>query len=108
MLEPVLASGRAAGGPDIPFAFSILAVNVVGIVHVKNPIEDTWVEGTAAGVINGTFKLSKDKQEAKLYGGLFRLVIQLNVDERYLRARIDTWRFWDGKWSKGSWAYARW
>tara|TARA_R110002033_G_C3768549_1_gene227965 strand:- start:170 stop:556 length:387 start_codon:yes stop_codon:yes gene_type:complete len=94
---------------DIPFAFSVAAVNIGGIAHIKNPIEDTWIEGAALGVINGSFRLDKNNQSAKLYdptGNLLRLVIELNIPGGYFRARVDT-RRWDGKWNKGSWAYVR-
>tara|TARA_B110000977_G_C10725478_1_gene356920 strand:+ start:102 stop:491 length:390 start_codon:yes stop_codon:yes gene_type:complete len=94
---------------DIPYAFSVGAVNIGGIVHVKNPIEDSSVEGVALGVINGSFRLDKNKQRAKLYdptGSLLRLVVELKIPSSYLRARVDT-RRWDGKWNKGSWAYVR-
>lgn len=94
---------------DIPFVFSVAAVNLAGVVHIENPIEDTWIEGAAIGVVNGTFKLDKNKQSAKLYDptrNLLRLVIELNIPSGYIRARVDT-RRWDGKWNKGSWAYFR-
>lgn len=94
---------------DIPFAFSIVAVNIAGIAHIKNPIEETSIEGAALGAINGSFRLDKNKQRVKLYDptGIFlRLVIELKIPNGYFRARIDT-RKWDGSWNKGSWIYVR-
>ena len=85
------------------------AVNIGGIAHIKNPIEDTSIEGGAIGVINGTFNLDKNRQSPKLYdpsGIVLRLVVELNIPSRYFRARVDT-RRWSGEWNKGSWAYVR-
>ena len=62
-----------------------------------------------AGVINGTFKLNRKKTSAKFYdptGSLLRMVIELNLQKNYLRARVDTRKPFGG-WSKGSWVYAR-
>ncbi|WP_299669433.1 hypothetical protein [uncultured Polaribacter sp.] len=94
---------------DVPFLFTLAAVTIGGIAHIKNPIEETWVEGTAIGIINGSFKLKTDRQRAKLYdptGNLLRLIVELKIASGYFRARIDT-RKWDGSWNKGSWVYIR-
>ena len=94
---------------DIPFGFTVGAATVAGIFHLRDPIEDSSAEGVVAGVINGTFKLNRKKTSAKFYdptGSLLRMVIELNLQKNYLRARVDTRKPFDG-WSKGSWVYAR-
>lgn len=94
---------------DIPFGFTVGAATVAGIFHLRDPIEDSSAEGAVAGVINGTFKLNRKKTSAKFYdptGSLLRMVIELNLQKNYLRARIDTRKLFGG-WSKGSWVYAR-
>ena len=94
---------------DIPFGFTVGAATVAGIFHLRDPIEDSSAEGVVAGVINGTFKLNRKKTSAKFYdptGSLLRMVIELNLQKDYLRARVDTRKPFDG-WSKGSWVYAR-
>ena len=55
------------------------------------------------------FKLNRKKTSAKFYdptGSLLRMVIELNLQKNYLRARVDTRKPFGG-WSKGSWVYAR-
>ena len=94
---------------DIPFGFTVGAATVAGIFHLRDPIEDSSAEGVVAGVINGTFKLNRKKTSAKFYdptGSLLRMVIELNLQKNYLRARVDTRKPFGG-WSKGSWVYAR-
>ncbi|WP_306088536.1 hypothetical protein [Qipengyuania flava] len=94
---------------DIPFGFTVGAATVAGIFHLRDPIEDSSAEGAVAGVINGTFKLNRKKTSAKFYdptGRLLRMVIELNLQKNYLRARVDTRKPFGG-WSKGSWVYAR-
>jgi len=94
---------------DIPFGFTVGAATVAGIFHLRDPIEDSSAEGVVAGVINGTFKLNRKKTSAKFYdptGSLLRMVIELNLQKNYLRARVDTRKLFGG-WSKGSWVYAR-
>lgn len=94
---------------DIPFGFTVGAATVAGIFHLRDPIEDSSAEGAVAGVINGTFKLNRKKTSAKFYdptGSLLRMVIELNQQKNYLRARVDTRKPFGG-WSKGSWVYAR-
>lgn len=94
---------------DIPFGFTVGAATVAGIFHLRDPIEDSSAEGAVAGVINGTFKLNRKKTSAKFYdptGSLLRMVIELNLQKNYLRARVDTRKPFGG-WSKGSWVYAR-
>ena len=94
---------------DIPFGVTVGAATVAGIFHLRDPIEDSSAEGAVAGVINGTFKLNRKKTSAKFYdptGSLLRMVIELNLQKNYLRARVDTRKPFGG-WSKGSWVYAR-
>ena len=94
---------------DIPFGFTVGAATVVGVFQLRDPIENSSAKGAVAGVINGTFRLDKNRTKAKLYdptGNLVRMVIELNFAKSFLRARIDT-RKWDGRWSKGSWVYFR-
>ena len=94
---------------DIPFGFTVGAATGAGIFHLRDPIEDSSAEGAVAGVINGTFKLNRKKTSAKFYdptGSLLRMVIELNLQKNYLRARVDTRKPFGG-WSKGSWVYAR-
>jgi hypothetical protein len=94
---------------DIPFGFTVGAATVAGIFHLRDPIEDSSAEGAVAGVINGTFRLKRKKTRAKLYdptGSLLRMVIELNLQRSYLRARVDTRKFLGG-WSRGSWVYIR-
>jgi len=94
---------------DIPFAFTVVAVTIAGVAHIKDPIENSWIEGGAVGAINGTFKLDKNKQNAKLYdptGIILRLVAELKIPSNYFRVRIDT-RKWTGEWNKGTWIYVR-
>lgn len=89
---------------DIPITVTIGAVTIVGILRVRDPIEDSSFEGICIGVISGTINLDKNRAEAKLYdptGQLFRLVITLDLKVPELKARLDTRRF-DGRWSKGS------
>ncbi len=94
---------------DIPFGFTVGAATVVGLFHLRDPIEKSSAEGAVAGVINGTFKLNREKTSAKLYdptGSLLRMVVELNLPKSYLRARVDTRKLFGG-WSKGSWVYVR-
>ena len=94
---------------DIPFGFTVGAATVVGLFHLRDPIEKSSAEGAVAGVINGTFKLNREKTSAKLYdptGSLMRMVVELNLPKSYLRARVDTRKLFGG-WSKGSWVYVR-
>lgn len=94
---------------DIPFVFTISAATIAGIFHLRDPIEDSSAEGAVAGVINGTFKLNRRETSAKFYdptGSLLRMVIDLNLEKSYLRARVDTRKLFGG-WSKGSWVYVR-
>jgi hypothetical protein len=94
---------------DIPFGFTVGAATVVGLFHLRDPIEKSSAEGAVAGVINGTFKLNREETSAKLYaptGSLLRMVVELNLPKSYLRARVDT-RILFGGWSRGSWVYVR-
>lgn len=94
----------------IPYGFTIKAVTIAGVVYFRDPVENTSTEGFVVGAVNGTYKLDKDKTRVRLYdptGALLRLVIELNLSKQYVRFRLDTKQIFSGKWSKGSWVYAR-
>jgi len=52
---------------DIPFGFTVGAATVVGLFHLRDPIEKSSAEGAVAGVINGTFKLNRARKQALNY-----------------------------------------
>ena len=88
---------------DVPYGFSIAAITVAGVFHLREPFEESSTDGFAVGVVNGSYDLNINNQEARLYdptGQLVRLVISLNAPGKELWARVDT-RKWDGGWSEG-------
>ncbi len=79
------------GTLPIPYAFTIGAVNVVGVFYLRDPIESSSTEGAVAGAINGTYNLDRDNADATFYdptGSLLKLELNLNFQERRLRARL--------------------
>lgn len=91
---------------DIPYAFTIGAINIAGLFHMRDPFEDSSTDGVVVGVVNGSYNLDKNNSTVELYDPtrqLFRLVMQLNIPGRELRGRFDN-RKWDGGWNEGDWA----
>jgi hypothetical protein len=93
---------------DIPFAFSTGAVNVAGVMHLRDPFDDSSAEAIAAGAVIGQCELDRNRTDCRIYdptGNVFRFVMELSFPGRELRGRVDT-RQWDGRWSEGSWFVA--
>lgn len=91
----------------IPYALSVYAITIGGILYLNDPLKESSTEGAFAGAVNGTYSLNKNNTEAKFYdptGQLLRAVLVLDFSGNgELRVRVDT-RRWDGKWNEGSWA----
>jgi hypothetical protein len=90
---------------DVPYTFSVGAITVTGVVHLRNPLTDSSTEGLVVGAVNGTYSLDRNQTEAKIYdptGNLLRLVIIFDVAGKELRARLDN-REWSGGWNEGDW-----
>jgi hypothetical protein len=51
-------------------------VNVAGVFHLEDPVENSSTEGAAIGAIIGVYRLDKNKTDVKLYdptGNVLRL-----------------------------------
>ncbi|RCJ30100.1 hypothetical protein A6769_34295 [Nostoc punctiforme NIES-2108] len=84
----------------IPYAGTVGGVSVTGIFYLKDPVEDSYTDGAAIGLVNGTYHLDKNKTEIKLYdpsGNLLRLEIVLSFTDEVLKARLCN-RRWNGSW----------
>lgn len=99
-------SERGLRSIDVPYAFSVGALNVAGVFHLRDPLDQSSTEGVVVGVVNGTYRLDRNNGVAELRdptGQLLRFVIELRFSgQGELRARLDT-RRWDGQWNEGSW-----
>lgn len=102
---PIAAPAPGGGGfnADIPFAFWGPGWTISGLVHARENLADTWVEGWLVGAVNGTFHLSRGDGAIDIYAGpLAKIAVAWNGDNAVM-ARFDTLRIWDGKWNEGSW-----
>ena len=88
---------------DVPYFATVGAATVIGVFHLRDPFEESSTDGYVAGVVNGSFDLSKNTQEASFYdptGQLLKLVVGFDVPGKELWARLDN-RNWDGSWNEG-------
>ena len=92
---------------SIPYAFTIGAVNIFGILDLREPTADSSTNGFVLGVLSGKYSLNREKLGVTLYDPLkeiSKLRIELSLDRRYVRARL-AGRRWDGKWVWSKWYY---
>jgi hypothetical protein len=94
--------GEDATGKTIsyPYAVTCGAVTVTGIFYAKNPLEDSWTEGVVAGAVNGTYKISKKKAKAKLYGPWTKVEVEIMFDKRDSRATYYAQDILTAKWHR--------
>ena len=88
-------------GYDVPYQISSGEVTVIGLLHVREPLENSSTDGYYYGAANGSYNLSKDSGAFDMYGLLTKVVLYFGFSERVVRGRIDTWKG-DG-WNEGSW-----
>jgi hypothetical protein len=89
----------------IPYTSSVGAVTIAGVLYLRPQVEESDTRGTVFGAINGSYHLSKSESTATLYdptGALFRLELEINIKERWLKARL-CHRVWPGKWKCSGW-----
>jgi hypothetical protein len=94
---------------NIPYNVSLGAVNISGVLYLKNPIEDSWTNGVMTGVANGTFKLDKNNSSQNFYGPFTKINVNANFTEKEMIATLYLQDLLTGKWKKKGWTYlARW
>ncbi len=99
------AAAEAAVTVPIPYAFVLGAVNVAGIVYLRDPVEDSYTEGALVGVVSGTYKLDKSKTSATFYdptGTLIKVELRADFGDKCLMGRICN-RTFTGGWSCTDW-----
>ena len=92
-------------GLDLPYGGTVGAVTIAGIIHVRDPIENSSTEGVIAGAVLGTYNLDRNSGAVDFYdptGALLKLVLYFDADGRCFSMRLDT-RNWNGQWNEGSW-----
>lgn len=90
---------------DIPYTFNVDGCQVTGVVHLTDKIENTSTDGVVVGPVLGNYNLNGAGFQADLLDPtreLLRLIIQIDVNLRFVQGRFDTRRF-DGKWNEGGW-----
>lgn len=88
---------------DVPYLATVGAATIAGVFHVRDPFEGSSTDGYVVGVVNGSFDINKNNQEASFNdptGQLLKLIIGFSVPRKELWARLDN-RNWDGSWNKG-------
>jgi hypothetical protein len=89
----------------IPYAFPLGAVNIAGVIYLRDPAEDSYTEGAIIGVVNGTYKLDKSKTSATFYdptGALVKVELKLEFTPGRLKGRICN-RTFTGGWNCSGW-----
>lgn len=89
----------------IPYAFPIGAINIVGVLYLRDPIESSSTQGAVAGAVIGTYNLDRNRTDVTLYdptGNLLKLELNLNFGERRLRGRLCNRRI-TGGWRCSPW-----
>lgn len=86
-------------GVEIPYAFTIGAVTIAGMLYLKQPPEDTYTKGVVFGAVNGTYELSKDNTNVTLYDPTtiaLKVDIKLEINNRRIigRACVGTFTGW--------------
>jgi hypothetical protein len=97
--------GKGIKEIPIPYGFTIGAVTITGVFHLREPVESSSTDGVVVGAINGTYHLDKDHTGAKFYdptGNILRLEIELDFGGKTLKARL-CHRNWDGSWKCSGW-----
>lgn len=90
---------------DIPYAFNAYGFQVAGVVHVREPVEDTYTDGVVVGPASGNYRLDRNTVGVDLYdptGQVIGITVQLDIYQRFVRARVKTRRP-DGGWDETGW-----
>ena len=87
-----------------PYAATIGAVTVTGILYVKSPADNSWTEGVVVGVVNGSYKLDKKGADVNLYGLWSKVNVEINFANREAKATLYSQDILSGKWYKKGWA----
>jgi len=86
----------------IPYAFVLGAVNIIGVLYIKDPVKDSYTQGAFAGVVFGTYKINRKKPEACADNLLVKVCIRFDFGKTRLQGKLCT-RKWNGKWRCGKW-----
>lgn len=86
----------------VPYAFGIGAVNFIGVLYLKDPLENSFTDGVFAGAVGGTYHIDKDDVEACGDNGVLKACIKIELDNRRLFGRLCTRKI-TGGWDCGGW-----
>ncbi|MGE0133488.1 MAG: hypothetical protein AB7U82_35885 [Blastocatellales bacterium] len=86
----------------IPYAFTIGAVTIAGILELRDPIENSTTAGAFAGIVFGTYNLSKQAADASANNGVVRVDVRIDFSSTKIQARYCN-RRWNGSWRCSDW-----
>jgi len=96
---------------DIPFAFPVGSVTIVGVLYARDPLENSSAEGTIfGGGVVGTFHVDRNRNEVCAYdpsGFLARACVLLDLDDDIDGRRL-LGKFEHRELSKGGWSTTQW
>jgi hypothetical protein len=88
----------------IPYGpITLGAVVIVGVFHLKEPLDSSSTDGVVAGAVSGTYHLDKNGGQVSLFDptkNLLRVDVVLSFADENLKARLCTRRL-DGRWRCG-------
>jgi len=87
---------------DIPFVFTLGALNFAGVIHITDRLEDSWIELYYGPVPLGKCELRRQNPECCAEALVFKVCIRVRFDDRCLDGRVCT-RNWDGTWHCPDW-----
>lgn len=92
-LKKYLETTKAFGGLviSIPYKFDVGTAHVAGVLYIRNPVEDSYTEGSVTGAVIQTYHLDKNKTDASAYDpskSLLRVDLRLSFTNRNLSTRI--------------------
>lgn len=93
---------RNRNNVPVPYALTIGAVSFIGILYLKDPIEDTYTDGGFFGAVNGTYHIDKDDTEVCGDNGVLKACIKVVYGDRKLFGRLCTRKI-TGGWDCGGW-----
>jgi hypothetical protein len=86
----------------IPYTFPLGCATVIGILYLKDPIQESYTDGVFAGCVNGSYRIDQHDPEAWADGGLFKIGIKIDFGGHKLFGQFCN-RDWTGRWQCHGW-----
>ena len=97
-----MACRKSISAIPVPYAVTLGAVNIAGVLYLENPIENSYSDGAFIGVVVGTYHIDKNHAEASADNGILKVSVKLDFAGSKLYGRLCTRKPFGG-WDCSDW-----